>query len=126
MESQYKHFFREKIMDEVSHDKLKCTAFIYDLLPTATLYCIMVSLLILASIVHQQPLGVTFYVTLLLASLLVVAFLTGHILLVSSSKYRASIGQFLCGWVPCHVVGLSMLLAPIAVLIAFARHVHSN
>ena len=120
LESEYKHFFREKIMDEVSHDKLKCTAFIYDLLPTATLYCIVTFCLIMASVVHQEPLGVTFYVTLLFASLLVVAFLTGHILLVSSKKYRASIGQFLCGWIPCHVVGLSMLLAPIAVLLAFS------
>ena len=120
LETEYKLFFREKIMDEVSHENLKCTAFIYDLLPTVILYTLVAFCLILSSIVHDQPLALSFHLILTVFSILVFLILLFHLIFVSNEKYRASLSPIVSGWIPCHVSGLTMLFAPIGLLIAYA------
>ncbi len=120
LESEYKKFFREKIMDEVSHEHLKCTAFIYDLLPTTVLYTLVAFCLIVASAVHGQALAASFYIVLVIASLLVFLILASHLIFVSSEKYRGSIYRIVSGWIPCHVAGITMLCAPVMLLLSFA------
>ena len=120
LETEYKLFFREKIMDEVSHEHLKCTAFVYDLLPTAILYTVVAFCLIVSSVVHKEPLAVSFYIVLVVISILVFLILAFHLIFVSSESHRESLSVIVSGWIPCHVSGLLMLFAPIALLIAYA------